>query len=486
MGTPHPAPGARVMAMAATDEAIPVPEITRRLRGLGSDTLAHETNLARAPMWYPAVRGPVAENPTTTQLWLAGHVFRQVAGPRLTVLDQRVFSDLLTRWALGGCEPSLRVTYSLGAAARAAGLVAGGKTSAQMRQALRRLRSVTIESGPLRLGKGTIVVEGWGLISHYHIVLGDHETPGERGWVELDPTVATLAEAENVTFLSAATWSEIGAADEIAARLWVLLESEDLTRPRRFRLFEGGEQPGELSALADLLGIGGWGRQRKVVERIRRAADVISSHDHRYQLTVGHSDRGRWNLAAARCKAAPALVLGGASAPVLPAAVAMAWRAASPGRDPSSKQRELLAAWSLLRGEDWVAAAMTAPDPIESVRAAITARETEIRRDEEAVAAMKQAERDGAAMVTERLRELGLWRSGLFGRAEGPTTGPTTRPTTRPQFELGRAPQTPRPAPLETQGRAPQTPGYAAPQTPGCPLNPGVNTPGGGDDDHVA
>ena len=474
------------MAMAATDEAIPVPEITRRLRGLGSDTLAHETNLARAPMWYPAVRGHVGQNPVTTQLWLAGYVFRQVAGPRLTALDQRVFSDLLTRWAVGGCEPSLRVTYSLGAAARAAGLVAGGKTSAQMRQSLRRLRSVTLESGPLRLKNGSVVVEGWGLITHYHIVLGDHETPGERGWVELDPTVAKLAEAGNVTFLSAATWSEIGAADEIAARLWVLLESEDLTSPRRFRVFGDDNRPGELSALADLLGIGGWGRPRKVLERIRRAADVISSHDQRYQLTVGHSDRGRWNLVAARCKAATAIASCGAPLPVLPAAVAMAWRAACAGRDPSRKQRELLAAWSRRRGEDWVAGAMSGPDPIESVRAAITAREADIGRDEEAAARAKEAELAGAALVTQRLQELGLWRAGLFGGAEEPTTGPTTRPTTRPKLELGFAPGTPGYAPLKPQGRAPGTPGYAAPQTPGRPSNPRVNTSGGGDDDQAA
>jgi hypothetical protein len=141
------------------------PPITTLLLSKGRNTLGHETNLARSPIWHARPRAP--EDDTVVAPVLFGHPFRNVEGRPLTTTDQRLFAHLTTTYVRLGCPADRQVPFSLSEAAGALGHeVLGGKQRSLVRASLGRLRSATFESA-IRHADGHETVLGWGLIDSY-------------------------------------------------------------------------------------------------------------------------------------------------------------------------------------------------------------------------------------------------------------------------------------------------------------------------------
>lgn len=170
-----------------------------RLRTKGPDTVAHETNLARAPVWN--ARTPVAPDQLVTISVLYGQPFQQKGGQPLTAADQRWFAELTNRWVREGCSADLRVAFSLREAAEILGYKGGGGRQLQLiSSSLVRLRSATFVSA-LRRPDGTEKRTTWGLIDLAQAI-EPRSGPG-RGWAELNRHMAALLQEGSVTYLHA-------------------------------------------------------------------------------------------------------------------------------------------------------------------------------------------------------------------------------------------------------------------------------------------
>lgn len=353
------------------------PPVTLQLRQKGPQTLGHETNLARAPLWGVRERTVQLAMPNV----MLYHVpFRQKAGAPLTVADQRLLAELTTAYVRDGCPKDRRVTFSLTEAARILGLDSmGGRQRQLVRQSLARLCSVTLESAT-RLPDGSEAVLMWGLLDKAFI--RQPRTGPGRGWAMLSEELAQLLRQGSVTYLHAPTWDAIAAQDEIAGRLWSFLEAEQLGRGYRYQLFAAA--PGDISeqrnmpAITELLRLD-WAVRRNAAARIQRACTVIARTDRRYQLTVvkGRAS-GMWRLDAHRS----AFVGEGPRGP-LPTAVVSAWRAAYMGKLPSKKQVSILQELVERRGPLWVAVRLSekGDDPLGIVLAADSAQKVRDRGD---------------------------------------------------------------------------------------------------------
>src|SRR5579884_1626442 len=93
----------------------PTPPVTSLLLSKGKNTVGHETNLARSPLWN--LRKRAAHSDTVVSPVLYGRPFRQAAGARLTTADQQLFAHLTTMFVRAGCPDDRRVPFSLGDAA---------------------------------------------------------------------------------------------------------------------------------------------------------------------------------------------------------------------------------------------------------------------------------------------------------------------------------------------------------------------------------
>ena len=337
-------PSASTSARSGVTEMVPPPggvsPVVNRLLTKGPDTLGHETNLARAPLWE--VRSRAVQLELIAPSILYGHQFRQVAGQRVTVSDQRLFAEITTGYVRSGCREDRRVPFSLGWAAKVLGYgTLGGETRRLVRSSLSRLRSVTVESA-LREPGGHETVAGWGLVDRYLTTTRG----GGLGSVTLSEEVARLLRAGSVTYLHGPTWDAIAAQDAVAGRLWTFLEAEEVSHGRRYSLFAGPQngldEERNMPAVADLLRLD-WSKRRNVADRVRQACEVIRDHDPRYTLSlVKGRGLGMWRLEVARGPHTPS----GTASP-LPPEVMSAWRRRYRGRRPSSRQvavvREVLA-----------------------------------------------------------------------------------------------------------------------------------------------
>ena len=315
----------------------PIPAITTTLLSKGRNTVGHETNLARSPLWN--LRKRVAHPETVVSPALYGRPFRRVAGMHLTTADQQLFAYLTTMFVRGGCPDDRRVPLSLGEAAIALGYDdLGGKQRKFVRQSLARLGSVMLESA-VRHPDGHETVLGWGLLDSYLVTTRG----GGKGWATLSEAVSLLLREGSVTFLHAPTWHAISEEDEVAGRLWSFLESENLGRGWRYPLFpsEGvagvpsGSPPPAVSEVVMLH----WASRGEVAKRLRRACEVIEARDRRYRLEVC---RGRaestWFLQCSRGSQPSAKPRGEA----LPDSVRQAWRAVYKSHLPSARQSAIL------------------------------------------------------------------------------------------------------------------------------------------------
>jgi hypothetical protein len=131
--------------------------------------------------------------------------------------------------------------------------------------------------------------------------------------VELNRQVAELLQDGSVTYLHAPTWDAVRRRDELAARLWVFLEADQLAEGRYWRypvfssLPDGTSQPSDLPAVSDLLGLRERAVRRKTVARVRRATRSIMELDPRYEIEVFRgAQQGMWRLEVRRRRALPA------------------------------------------------------------------------------------------------------------------------------------------------------------------------------------
>jgi len=389
----------------------PAPPITTALVRTGSSTLGHETNLLRAPLWETRPR-PLQLDLIAPSI-LYGREFHQVAGATLTLADQRLYAELTNRYVRAGCPDHRRVEISLGEAARILGHTSLGGVNRQLvREALIRLRSVTVESA-MRAPDGHEEVMGWGLIDWYRTTTRG----GGRGSLAISQQIAYLLNRGSVTFLHAPTWDAIAAEDALAGRLWSFLEAENLISERRYQLFAA--PPGQIAearnlpAIAELLRLH-WAARSQVAKRVRRALTVIAASDSRYQVALVRGKReGMWRLEALRTKHLAAPPPQSRLAPD----VLAAWREAYGHRRASRKQIDILVELTERRHSSWVAARLSAgyPDPFGALLELDTAQRAS---DHEAILA-----RERAWDHEKKEEELGAARLGdLLSRIVRPRT----------------------------------------------------------------
>lgn len=273
------------------------------LARMGPDTVALEQTLARAPLFAPSTMRHGLQ--LELGLWretgsLYGRPFR-VLEPRgpLTPRDALGLAHIIRRWADDGYPEDRRVRASENEAVGWFGYSAtGGRQRGLLRDAMARLRATTFESASrVEAGRSDTLI--WGLLDYARM---PRTGPEGRVSVTLSEPLSYLVRTGKVAYLSAPTFAALVADDELAARLWVFLEAEDV--PWRWSLYSAPEgQPDvmrDTPAIADLLRISGWEQRRAVANRVREAVRVIGRHDPRYRLTLSKSPKGRgmWTLEA--------------------------------------------------------------------------------------------------------------------------------------------------------------------------------------------
>lgn len=313
------------LVRAATNNA---PTVRLRLERLGPKTRALETNTARAPIFAPPSRDGVQLALAWEELPVHGgsFVIREARGP-LSPREQHLLGVLHERYVRAGMPTDRRVPFSLTDAAlvlghgtarkrkRAAGTgtealpvdagtgQVGGRNREIVKEALRRIAAVSLES-TVRYrdehGKPQEETLGYRLVDSWYTTTRG----GGKGSVTLSEPIAALLASGSVTYLSGPVWEELLARDLIAARLWTLLEADDLARTYSYALWASppGEPPRERSmpALADLLRLRD-GNRRRVAARIGEASSVIVEVDPRYTLEVVKSrEPGMYRLDARR------------------------------------------------------------------------------------------------------------------------------------------------------------------------------------------
>ncbi|MHB1486930.1 MAG: hypothetical protein ACYCS7_08760 [Acidimicrobiales bacterium] len=327
----------------------PVPTITSLLLSKGRNTVGHETNLARSPLW--SLRKRAAHLETVVSPVLYGRPFRRVAGSPVTTADQQLFAHITTMFVRAGCPDDRKVPFSLGDAAIALGYDAlGGKQRNLVRQSLARLGSVMLESA-VRHPDGHETVLGWGLIESYLI----STRGGGKGWVTISEAVRLLLREGSVTFLHAPTWNAITGEDDVAGRLWSFLESENLAKGWRYSLFPSETDDHRMMPTISEVVMLPWASRGEVSKRVRRACQVIEAHDRRYRLEVRTGQvPNSWVLHCSRTSQPSKKVIDGG----LPAHLLRAWRDVYKSRLPSARQKSVLFELLDRHTSEWMVAAL--------------------------------------------------------------------------------------------------------------------------------
>ena len=269
-----------------------------------------ERNIARSPVFAPD-RSRLPSRFSFTQTGSLYHKPFNVLEPRspMTTRDM-LFLVRATRQLVAEDLPADRITMmSLAQACRDAGRSDGGRDQRLVKEMIARIRATTFQA-EWQLGDGH---------SHYWATFGILDSaaaepfvagPNSGGTVRLtwsEAYVALLASGSFVA-LDDATLEKIMRADELAARLWVFFEAEDLERrtPFRYPLYAAPRsQDGEAKwtpPLANLLRIDGWCSRPKVAARVRKALQKIGEIDPRYHLSMdlGKQGAGMWTISVTR------------------------------------------------------------------------------------------------------------------------------------------------------------------------------------------
>ena len=374
--------------------------------------MAHERNLGRAAIWHAR---PAESSLLPAPSVLYGREFRQIAGEPLTVADQRLFAELTTRWLNLACPQNGRVPLSLKEGARVLGHAnAGGSARELVRASLQRLRRCSLHSR-VRHGDGHESDWEWGLLSSF----GTTTRHGGRGVAVISDEVRALLTGESITYLDSRTWDATAQDDDVAARLWVFLETEQFgDRTWRYQLFD--EDPNRsLPPIAELLRLSHWAERKTVAHRVRRACRAIEQNDPRYSLCIVSVDRGHWRLDVTKSRTRRQ-----ANADALPPSVVAAWRAVYRQRVPSARQTNVLRELLTRLGAEEVVATLTRAgtrDPFRSLisedRRRSAHRTAAARAHEDEWATAKTREIRGAERLGDLLQELRCYqprRGGPF------------------------------------------------------------------------
>ncbi len=261
-----------------------------RITGVAHDgrqakTLVIETNLARMPLVAFATAKWLHHQDLKVE-FLKGDLTG--TDLKLIVLLQSAFD----RWGRNN-----KIRFTLAQAEKQWGI-----HHETLKASLRRLKGISIETRALRNDPrnemGLEISAGFGLINSWRVV-----SRGAIGGVEVEinAVMAALLRRGSLTLLDESTFFALAKVDEIAARLWIFLETQ--SRSWKYGLFASDPtEAREVAPLADLLGLKN-ARRGRVVKRIRVAAAVVARNDPRYSLEVVPSpERDMFTLHVNRLK----------------------------------------------------------------------------------------------------------------------------------------------------------------------------------------
>ena len=257
-----------------------------------------ESNVVALRLQGRASASTSAPNQLVTIPGLFAEPFWKPTGPTLGAADQRWFAELTTRWLHNGCPADLRVSFGLYEALKFLGLPKDASPLEPVRASLQRLRCCTVVSRTRRRQEPEEAVV-WGLVDRASVA-------GTAGWADLSREVAEHLQRGTVVHLDASTWDRLRERDELAARLWGFLETQEMpTLGRRYELFsaplQGSARRRSLPALAEMTGIDDDVLRRQAVERVRRAAAILVELDSRYAAEVVRTGPpGMWRLEVRR------------------------------------------------------------------------------------------------------------------------------------------------------------------------------------------
>lgn len=274
---------------------------------------AIETTVARAPLWTPRHGGPVQLVLPLYPIPFLGGQLQIVRGDPLPIPGMMLFAHLCTVFLTDGAPAHRRVPLSGSEASRLLGHrmgrhgLPGGRNYRLVLDLLTRMRALTVNSllpvpGDARARRR----KRWGLIESFEFLeRGSRHTPGH---VVLSEPLGALLRAGSFTVFDGPTFRRILERDPLAARWWILLETDSLPPPGRpgwpYLLWAAppdGPQPERANpTLTDLLYLGAKTR-RNVVARLSSAARVIGEESPELAIELAPArGRGMWKALAWR------------------------------------------------------------------------------------------------------------------------------------------------------------------------------------------
>lgn len=214
-------------------------------------------------------------------------------GGYLTPRDALLLGTLGQRWLEdGGNEDDRVVRLPLNECARAMGYTtSGGKQRREAAASLRRLTTAMLSlerSGVNSRGKPVTARCDWHVLdANYTRIADDGGTS-----VRLSLETAAILGAGLFTYLTAPIARDLVNVDKVAARLWLLLESEALTHGFTYRLLRDPSSSGQ-KHIAEVVGISHWRSKSQIKARITKAIKVIDAlDDGRYGLHLRTNKSG--------------------------------------------------------------------------------------------------------------------------------------------------------------------------------------------------
>ena len=275
---------------ASTTMLLPAAPASKEAKALTRrpDHVGLERMMARLPVF---VARPASGGPVQPSLWqpafMEGQPFDilEVNGP-MGARDALLLGHMTKAFADNGYPDSRSLAFSLNEAARWAGYSdTGGPQRKLVAGALERIWGVSWRS-PIVLPNGKGYKLWWRALDN----LALPDSPGDPVMVKFNETFAYQILTGQLVHLAADTFADLVNRDEIAALLWVFLESHTFEHKRSYRLFSAppGQPARQLDTppIADLVRIGRWKDRGEVAKRIRKAALAVEAIDPHYALAV--------------------------------------------------------------------------------------------------------------------------------------------------------------------------------------------------------
>ncbi len=221
----------------------------------------------------------------------AGQLTTVQPSGRLQVRDLVLLGEILRRHNEGISAYDGRVFISLSQAALAMGYrgPVGGEQRRLARASLKRLVDSTLVWR--ELGKDEVIRElRWHLLDAMSTYYSASDGSGSAR-VSLSRVTQELVEDGYLHYLKADVCRRLVQIDEVAARLWMMLECERLRRPFHYQVFRapvgGTPTPSKALFISEVTGLDAWRSRRSVARRLREAVRVIAEVDpRRYEMSL--------------------------------------------------------------------------------------------------------------------------------------------------------------------------------------------------------